>query len=162
MTRRFLQSEGNVGSEISAEDVFICLDRLWTRLADSRSINHLEIHMEDGTRLFDEMRVFDATPSGDFGLEREVHYFNTIGRVVEYRADILTEAGFLAVSVSFIGRQGPLFGFHLDPAVLSQEETAQLQAIMARLAAVDWTPNESQAEAILRAGAPTAVNRPAP
>ncbi len=158
MTRRFLQSEGNVGSEISAEDVFICLDRLWTRLADSRSINHLEIHMEDGTRLFDEMRVFDAAPSGDFGLEREVHYFNTIGRVVEYRADILTEGGLLAVSVSFIGRKGPLFGFHLDPAVLSREETAQLQAIMARLAEFDWAPGESQADCVLRPAVTAVVN----
>lgn len=134
---------------VQAEAVFVCLDRLWARLADTRRVNHLEIHMEDGTRLFDEIRVFDNTPAGDFGLEREVHYFNTIGRITEYRADIVAEQVYLSVSVSLIGRASALGGYHMDPAELSPAEAGQLDRLMERLALADWAPAEDQAEAIL-------------
>jgi hypothetical protein len=143
--------ENDVQSTISAPEVFLCLDRLWKRLADTRPVNRLEIPMDDGTRLFEEIRVFDATESGDFGLEREVHYFNTIGRVTEYRADIIGDGIYLSISAAYVGRDVGAGGFHMDPESFSPEDAAQLSQIMARLAQCDWAPRDDQAAEILTA-----------
>lgn len=143
--------ENDVQSTISAQELFLCLDRLWKRLADTRPVNRLEIPMDDGTRLFEEIRVFDATESGDFGLEREVHYFSTIGRVTEYRADIIGDGIYLSISAAYVGRDAGAGGFHMDPESFSPEDAAQLGQIIARLAQCDWAPQEDQAAEILAA-----------
>ena len=142
-------AKGMVANSIAAEDVFLGLNLLWTRLSDIRPVNRLEIPMDNGTRLFEEIRVFDATEFGDFGLEREVHYFNTIGRVTEYRADIAGDGLFLSVSASFVGRDAGGGRFHMDPAELPRGDAAQLAQILARLAERDWAPTEDQAREIL-------------